>query len=285
MTTVTGTAAAQSAADIKRQISAAFAEYLDADNKRAMAKHDADAANENSLGKRGTLMTRLADAATKHAWSGDDVKDAVVEIVKAYAGNDKKKASSVSTFKSEVLVACDRKVRPHVEPAFRLAREAIEREIEAKAADDKAPTPVKKAFARQHHAAVAVLKAIRDGSNVTIGSIEDLTRFAIDTIRARQIDYERVKKRLDAIRAELGEFYDDFPVDGIQVCMEFLKEITTDELKDARRTAGAEDATEDAPEDDDDAQSEVAPEVEPTAPKTIGDHLDDALADIYEAAA
>lgn len=268
-------------ADIERLLSAEFNQYLSAERQRDMAKKDADTASEQARGTRETTMTRVASLSRAHEWSSDDVKDVVGKIIKAYAGNDKRKASSVATFKSEIVLATDRRVRGHVADVFRITREAFEAETAAKAEDKDAPTPIRKAFSRAYHTACAVLKALRDDDTRTfsVTSAADVTAFAIKTTRDRQIDYKAVKKRLAAICAELGNFHDDFPVAGIAACMKFLNAVTEDELKAVRAAATADD-DESGPETYAASEQNAAPAPEPAAPMTREELHDQALADL-----
>jgi len=89
------------------------------------------------------------------------------------------------------------------------------------------------------------------------------------------IDYEKVHKRLRAIRGQLDAFAKDFPVEGLTTCVEFLDEIDADELKASREPAPV--AT---------AVPEPAREPEPeAASKPREAALDDALSEIYGEAA
>lgn len=263
--------------DIKRHIEARLQEFVSAEAKRAMAREDANAENDRAIGTRERILTALADIAHRASWSEDDTKDAIEEAISKFAGNDKRKASSLATFKSDVKLVCSRKVRGHVETTFALFANAFEAEATAAATDSEAPKPLRKAFSRQYHASIAAFKALKDTPNLRFDAVSDCVQFAVNTTRARQIDYDRVKSRLDKIRTELSAFHDDFPVDGLQACVEFLKEIDKSDLKDARAraTQGDDDEAEDtAPETQD------APEA---APQNLDEQIADAVQELYAA--
>lgn len=269
-------------AEIERLLSAEFVDFLRANGKAETAKNDAAIEVELERGARETMMTRIAALSQANAWSSEDVEDAVTKIVKAYPGNDKRKKSSVATFKSEVILSADRRVRAHVATAFQASREAFDAENRAKEANDNAETPLRKAFSRMYHTAVAVLKAYRkdDTRRFSVTCAADVTAFAVQTLRDRRFNPEGTKKKLDAIAKQLREFYTDFRVDAMNECIEYLDMISEADLKAgyerAQNLAGAsEPDAEDAPE------AEAAETVEEAAPVSRDEALEDALSDIY----
>jgi hypothetical protein len=122
------------------------------------------------------------------------------------------------------------------------------------------------------HTAQAMMRAAKESQPVpaTAGELAD---FAIRALEARRVDYKRVKARLEAIKKELQGFYDDFPVEGIGACLEFLGKVDTDDLKACRNRADQPEQDAPAPQDDD--SGEGAPE-----PQSASDMLEDALADM-----
>lgn len=275
-----GTTEAHGVADIQRHISAAFAEFDKVDAARKLAKSDADLATDAAIGEREKKLRSLAAIAHKAAWSEDDTTEAVKKAIELHAGNDKSKKSSLSTFASEIKLACGKRVRGHVADMFDLARTAWDDERAAAATDSDAPQPLKKAYSRLYHVVVqGMMRAAKDGWLVPTNA-EELNEFALRAIEARRVDYKRVKARLDNIKKELQGFHDDFPVEGIAACIEFLGEVDTDDLKACRDRADAADAAKaDEPE-------HVEPEQEDEAePQTAGDMLEDALRDQLACAA
>lgn len=257
--------------DIKRHVNVAFTEFTQADATRQMAREDANAENERTIGVRESLLIRLANHAHSGNWSNDDTTEIVKGAIEAHKGN--KKSSSLSTFASEVKLACDKRVRRTVADTFSLARKAFD----AETADDTkdAPKPIHKAFSRCYHTAIAAFKATKDDGAVWEDA-EDFTTFAHETIRNREIDYNRVAKRLKAIREELSKFHDDFPVDGIEECVGFLRDISVDDLKACRNSQSLAEDMAKEPEVEAPATNEGAP-VEGVV--DLDNFLSDALAD------
>jgi hypothetical protein len=264
-----GTIEHHGVSDISRIVGSYLKEFDAADGKRKLARADADTATENAIGERERILRVVAAIAHKAAWSEDDTTEAVKKAIELHAGNDKSKKSSLSTFASEIKLACGKRVRAQVGTIFDLARVAWD----AEQLDDSedAPRPLKKAFSRMYHTAQAVMRAAKESQPVP-ATTDELADFAIRTLEARRVDYKRVKARLDAIKKELQGFYDDFPVEGIGACLEFLGEVDTDDLKACRDRADQPERDAPAPQDDD--SGEDAP-----APQSSEEMLRDALAD------
>lgn len=216
--------------EIRKAINSAFAKFATVDGERVEARDLADGANKRAVGERESIITTLAAAASAGKWSGDDLAEEVADMLKARNA----KGTSLATFASEIKHACARNTRGRVADLFRLAHEAWEAESDAidAAPDFKAkqavPKPMRRAFSRCYHAVVQYAFKAEDREFSTPA---DFVRFAMDTLRAREIDYKRVKGRLDNIRKELAEFAKDFPVSGIVDCVEFLASVEADELR------------------------------------------------------
>lgn len=270
MTTPAGTVV-MTLDDIKRHVNVAFTEFSQADATRQMAREDANTEAEKTIGVRESLLTRLADQAHRGSWSNDDTADVIKGAIEAHKGN--KKSSSLSTFASEVKLACDKRVRRHVTDTFSLAHGAWDAEANNDASD--APKPLRKAFSRCYHTAIAAFKATKD-DGTTFEASEQLIDFANATIRNREIDYNRVAKRLKSIHEELSKVGDDFPVDGISMCVEFLKDVSVDDLKACRN---AQSLTEDMAKEPDASEPEAAETAPAEGIVDLDSFMGDALAD------
>lgn len=249
MATLLNNQAVASRADIAQAINSALGKFAGVANDVTEAREAFMAESATAIGEREKLLRELASKAHAGKWSGDDTAECVKDALKSRNS----KSTSISTFAAEIKRACSQSVRANVGNLFDLAREAFDAEAASLAEDKKAPAPLRKAFARYYHAVVQYgFKAAADGR--VFADASDFVRFAMDTIRARQIDYKRVKARLDGIRKELQSFADDFPVDGITSCVEFLQSIEVDELRDCVVPKAAP-AADDEPEQDDERVS------------------------------
>lgn len=212
---------------VTQALAMAGSAILDASDARSAA----NAESAKALNSRETIITRLANAAKAGGWSSDDLADTVKDVLKARNATK----GAVAQFASEIKRACTARVRPHVEDLFKLAREAFDTEGEevaaAQEAGEKKPaTPLRRAFSRSYHAAVAAFKSVGDGER-DFRISEDFVEFANHVIRTRETNYNNVHKRLTKIRDELRAFHDDFPLDGIDACVEFLSAIKAADLK------------------------------------------------------
>jgi hypothetical protein len=217
--------------DPKLAVAEALAKASSAIGDAATARDNANAENNRAIGEREAVITRLANAAHLGKWSADDLADIVKDQLKARNATK----GAVATFASEVKRACAARVRPHVEELFKLAHDAWsdedDRIAEAKeAGDDRPATPLRQAFGRCYHGVMASFKAVGEGER-DFRTADDFLDFAQATIRARELNYVNVKKRLDAIKAQLAKFHEDFPVEGIGACIEFLGEVSAEDLK------------------------------------------------------
>lgn len=225
------TAADPWATDYKLAVTQALSMASTAIGDATDARANANAESAKALNSRETIITRLANAAKVGGWSSDDLADTVKDVLKARNATK----GAVAQFASEIKRACTARVRPHVEDLFKLAREAFETEGEevaaAQEAGEKKPaTPLRRAFSRSYHAAIAAFKSVGDGER-DFRISEDFVEFANHVIRTRETNYNNVHKRLMKIRDELRAFHDDFPLDGIDGCVEFLGEIKAADLK------------------------------------------------------
>jgi hypothetical protein len=250
--------------DQKLAVSEALAKASSAIGDAATARDHANQENDRAIGERERVIVRLANAAHVGKWSSDDLAETVKDQLKARNATK----GAVATFASEIKRACAARVRPHVEDLFKLAHDAWsdedERIAEAKeAGEDRPATPLRKAFGRCYHGVMAAFKAVGDGER-DFRTADDFLDFAHATIRARELNYANVAKRLKAIRDQLSAFHVDFPVDGLGACVEFLDEISVDDLK-ACVTA---------------AQPAVEPQDEPEASEEPVEGASDILADI-----
>lgn len=239
---------------IERAVQHAIAKASGAIQTAQDARDLAKSENDKALGARAQAIVGFANAAAQDGWASDDVQDAI----KAALNARNSKNSTVNTFAGELRLAARREVRGHVARFFQTATAAFAdedaRAAAAKEAKQPVDTPLRTAFSRAYHAAMAMARAAADGKIIDAGA---LTEFALATIHARQINFKRVKARLDNIRKELAGFHADFPVDDIEACVELLGTIGEGDLKAAydaeQRRAGATAArvVDEHPADDD----------------------------------
>lgn len=248
--------------DHKLAVTQALSMAASAIGDAATAKDAAVAESAKALNARETVIVRLANAAKLGGWSSDDLADTVKDVLRARNATK----GAVAVFASEIKRACSSRVRPHVEDLFKLAREAFDTEAEevaaAQEAGEKRPaTPCRKAFSRSYHAAIAAFKAVGDGTR-DFRESEDFVEYANHVLREREINYNNVHKRLMKIRDELRAFHDDFPLDGIEGCVEFLGEITKEDLKACvSATPAPQPAADDAAEPEQDEPAEGASDI------------------------
>jgi hypothetical protein len=207
--------------DVKRLVAGAFNSVHAVDATRSDARESANSASQAATGEREHLLVTLSDAALTQQWDGILLEQGV-DAAKAARNNQKD--TSINTFASEIKRACHPSVRAHVSEFFTLADAAWEADGET---DDK---PLRKAFARKYHMVVGAMfnAAIAGDAPTNETTLRDMAQ---SVIRERERDYTKTHGRLQAIRKQLLDFAKDFPVDGITACVEFLGEITKDELK------------------------------------------------------
>lgn len=249
--------------DHKLAVSQALAMAASAIGDAATARDASVAESAKALNSRETIIVRLANAAHVGKWSSDDLADTLKDALKARNATK----GAVAVFASEIKRACSARVRPHVGDLFRLAREAFDTEADEVAAaveaGEKRPaTPCRKAFSRHYHAAVAAFKAVGDGER-DFREREDFVEFANHVIRTRETNYNNVHKQLMRMRDQLRAFHDDFPVDGIDACVEFLTAVTLDDLKACvtKQPAPATPAPEETEEPSDEEIAEGASDI------------------------
>lgn len=269
--------------DIQGFIDRALQPFISADSARALARNDATLANEKTIGVRETVLTVLAREATRENWSESLTADAINAVVKNYKANDPKKAASIATFKSEIVLATKYSVRGRVADIFKVTREAFEDETVAAKdvkdrAEKRAKSPIRTAFSRAYHTAIEALRAAEKQPRLQLDTVEDVASFAASVLKSRRIDYVRVKAQLDKIRGDLESFFGDFPVDGLQDCVDLLKEIGEADLKDARARM---EAAQDADDAEDTAPEDTAPE--DTAPQNLDEQITNAMQELYAA--
>lgn len=215
--------------DIARQIRGAVLPILAADADTKEAKDAAQNASQAGVSLRESIMVSLAALSQKGQWSEREVSTAAA---KAAAGqNDKATAQTITTFVGECKRAMKPMVRAHVPMLIDLRDAAWDAETEAWNLDKtNAPTPLRKAFKRKYHMLIQLFDQAEQG-NV----FEDTASvIAFAETRDPALDYKAVKKRLDTIRKTLAQFYHDFPVDDIQLCVDTLNEVTDKALKASR---------------------------------------------------
>jgi hypothetical protein len=210
------------------------------------AKELAKNLGDKAEGKRETLALALANAARNGAWSDEDTEACVAKIFAEYAGTvkaknrteeQKKKAATVATFKSEVTLVTARAVRDHVSQGFAIVAAAWNAEEDAKLAsgDKKFPTPLRRWHKRRYHATLNLFRAIKADENGArkVRSPADFVAFTTRLLVAEKIRFERVADRLKVILDELESFNGDFGMEDIDIAVEHLRKIDADAIKAA----------------------------------------------------
>lgn len=216
--------------DIARQIRGAVTPFLGANATKMDASEALQAAANSETAMRETIMVNVADLSHSGQWSTGEIGAAAAKAA-AMSNNDSEKA--LATFIGETKRAMHPFVRAHV-PALIALRDMVwQSETEMRKADKDAPTPLRKAFARSYHLMIALFGEAAEGRVFT--TAQDVLDFAAE--RDPDLDLDKVKKRLDAIRDQLVKFYADWPVDDIQVCIDALNEIDKRALKVSRGIA------------------------------------------------
>lgn len=214
--------------DIARQIRGAVLPILAADSDTKEAKDAAQNASQAGASLREDIMLALAALSQKGQWTEREVSAAAA---KAAAMSNNKDDKSLSTFIGETKRAMHPLVRAHVPGLIDLRDATWDSETEAWNLDKKnTPTPLRKAFKRKYHMLITMFGEAADG-NV----FEDTASvIAFAEANNPDHDYKKVHDRLMAIRKTLSEFYHDFPVDDIQLCVDTLNEVTEKALKASR---------------------------------------------------
>lgn len=266
-TTVDGTGAQPAPVEIAKvaaEFTKVFDKIMSADSERGDARDVLAAASETSTNTRLAALVSLAGGAIAGNWSAYDVEQALDKSLSRRNAVD----ASIKTFASEIKRACHTKARNHVAAYVALASDAWKDEGDNVKADKKAPTPCRKAFARQYHLVQRMLGEAVDGGRV-FASVADICDYA--AANDPDLDYGKVFKRLRAIRAQIAGFAQDFPVPGFADVIEYIDAIEKDDLKTSREAPATVAPVSDAPVSD-------APTIEPAA--GISSLVDDALADM-----
>jgi hypothetical protein len=253
---------------IKRAVSNAFHQVIAKDNYRKDAADVLQSAQKDAVGAREKLLVALAGAAAQHNWTGDEITDGVDAAVAAQ--NDKKN-TSLNTFAAEVRKAMRPAVRGHVQALFDLATKAWDAEGELEKGD---PKPLRKAFARKYHLVVGPLFDRALASDVPT-EISELNEMAARKLREAELDAAKVFGRFKALREQLAAFQRDFPVENLDVVVEYLNDMTLDEFKKAvaRETATLPEA---APA----GEATQAPASDDAPVQGVSDVIDDVLGEM-----
>lgn len=213
---------AASVEDVKRVVSQAFNSVKARDDDRGDANKALTEASQSATNEREAQLVRIAGVALSQSWDGT-LTEMGVDAAKAARNNQKD--NSINTFANELKRACHPTVRGSIGDMFALAGEAWDAE---KGAEDK---PLHVAFKRKYHLVVgAMFSAAIAGTPMADQSA--LIEAALAVIRERERDYTMVAKRLKAIRDQLDKFAQDFPLDGITACVEFLDEVKVEDLRE-----------------------------------------------------
>lgn len=208
--------------DVKRIVAQAFNSVKARDDDRGDANKVLAEASQSATNEREAQLVKIATVSREQSWDGT-LTEMGVDAAKAARNNQKD--NSINTFANELKRACHPTVRGTIGDMFALAGEAWDAE---KDADDK---PLRAAFKRKYHLVVgAMFNAAISGAPMT--EPEQLVEAALNVIRERERDYTMVAKRLKAIRDQLDKFAQDFPLDGITACVEFLDEIKVEDLRE-----------------------------------------------------
>lgn len=173
-------------------------------------------------------MVTLARISQDNQLTVNEVLSASKVAAGMSAGIEKEKA--MATFIGQATLAMKPKVRGYVQAMVHVRDMAWDAEDLALQEDKTAPKPLHKAFARRYHCLFAMFKLADEGR--VIETPRELIMVAHE--RDPDFDIEKVEKRLKAIAKELHGFWQDWPVDDIQSCIEVLNDIKTKELKASR---------------------------------------------------
>jgi hypothetical protein len=252
-------------------VSQALRDVTSQDQYRRDARTEYEAASGAAIGMREKLLITLAETAANEHWSKYEIDEGVEHALKDR--NDKD--ATIKTFTAEIRRACHPEARKHV-PAFtKLAADVWDQEA---AQSKELPKPCRTAFARQYHLFQRLLTEAIDNSRV-LENRDDVVKWAISLDPKN--NPTRMFKRFKTLRDELRELGDMFDVANVADANEYLREVTADDFKPAKKAAAkAPRKPASAPKQASASQVPESTNDDPEPATSVSDLLDDALRDL-----
>jgi hypothetical protein len=256
---------------VAKAVSKALSDVATKDQDRRDARDVLTDASSTATTARESLLVALAEAAANDHWSKYEIDEGVEHALKDR--NDKD--ATIKTFTAEIRRACHPEARKHV-PAFaKLAADVWNQET---AQSKDLPKPCRAAFARQYHLFQRLLTEAIDNSRV-LENRDDVVKWAIALDPKN--NPTRMFKRFKALRDELREMGDMFDVANVTDADEYLREVTADDFKPAKKAAAkAPKKPAGAPKQAPASQVPESESGDPEPATNVSDLLDDALRDL-----
>ena len=214
--------------EIRNAVNAALAPVLRHDHDAAAARETMrDADRKDELGREGALLT-LAGLSAKHDWTTDEVDAACVWASTKLSNAALPKA--VATFMGDLKCATNKAVRLHFPTLLRVRDTVWQAEVDARKVDKTCAAPATKAFVRKYHFLKRLMNEARQG-NVIAYPAEAI---AFAKANDPDLDLGKVKRRVDAVFADLAGIAKDFPVEDLEAVVQMHKYITERSLAEAR---------------------------------------------------
>lgn len=211
------------------------------DDHRSMVEHQeaVQGLSTNLQNQRLSIAREIAEMSIADKWSKDDINAAAKRA--AAMGNKPaderdRTEKTVATFISEVKLFALPKVREHTATIIDAATEAwsIEDELRSQTdSEDRADLdlPVHKFSARLYHLITHLARQVNDGK-LTIADAGDVERYC--RMNDPDFDQDKVAKRLEGVVKALNKIVTDFGNNDVAEAMNFLKDITPEELLQSR---------------------------------------------------
>lgn len=213
---------------IKQAVSSGIVTAMDEASEREELKEKAEELKDGSIGKRQRIMSTLAELAAADDWQPGEIDGGVEQAVKA---RNFKLPTTVATFVNEMKLAMHPSVRGDFGRISGSVNDAWSAEKAAKEANAEAAQPFRKAFARQYHMLVKVMREASDGR--TYMSQSELRAFA--EANDPSVNPETMFKRFDKVRAQLLEFVNNFDLADVVAAHDLVKELTLEDFESGRR--------------------------------------------------
>jgi hypothetical protein len=182
------------------------------------------AGNAAQSGRIGVLVS-VARISTEYQMT-DIAADSVVRAIVA-EHKDKSTFKTVQTLASEIRLAAKPEVRMHVEDLVTLAMSAWQQEEDDKLLDKTLPQPLKVAFTRKYHCAIALLREA-----AKFGRIYSNTEEVIALARHLDpaYDAEKIAKQRDSVTKALQGLIANCAHPALANIASDLAQVTEDEL-------------------------------------------------------
>jgi hypothetical protein len=213
---------------IANAIRAALEPMTSADALRDEANEALNGAKLEAVNARELVMGKLAELAGQGAWTTQEIDVAAVVMAKQ---SNAELPKSIATFVGEAKRAMHPDVRDEFANILEVRNEAWDAEELARSIDKKAPSPIKKAFARKYHVLITLLGEAAKGHWLT--TVDEVTAFA--QARDPDVDADKALKALTKLREQLATIAANFPdADVVSAADMLTKIVTAKQLQEAR---------------------------------------------------